>query len=191
MDAFYWVKRDSYLPQGSQGLKAVTKAKLGYDPVEIDPEEMLPLAASNPRHMASYSVSDAVATYYLYTKFIHNFVFSLATIIPMTAEDVLRKVRVAAGGSVFRARTTDTAIHKHAHAHTHTRAHAHTHTHTHAHTHTHTHTRTHTHARTPARPHTHTRARARIHTHTHTPARPRTHARAHIHSPGIHTHSTL
>ena len=25
LDAFYWVKRDSYLPQGSQGLKAVTK----------------------------------------------------------------------------------------------------------------------------------------------------------------------
>ncbi len=30
MDAFRWVMRDSYLPQGSQGLKAVTKAKLGY-----------------------------------------------------------------------------------------------------------------------------------------------------------------
>jgi adenine-specific DNA methylase len=29
MDAYCWVKRDSYLPQGSQGLKAVTKAKLG------------------------------------------------------------------------------------------------------------------------------------------------------------------
>ena len=34
-DAFAWVKRDSYLPQGSQGLKAVTKYKLGYDPVEV------------------------------------------------------------------------------------------------------------------------------------------------------------
>lgn len=29
LDCLYWVKRDSYLPQGSQGLKAVTKAKLG------------------------------------------------------------------------------------------------------------------------------------------------------------------
>ena len=38
LDCLYWVKRDSYLPQGSQGLKAVTKAKLGYDPLEIDPE---------------------------------------------------------------------------------------------------------------------------------------------------------
>jgi hypothetical protein len=35
LDAIYWVKRDSYLPQGSQGLKAVTRAKLGYDPVEV------------------------------------------------------------------------------------------------------------------------------------------------------------
>lgn len=37
MDCYCWVKRDSYLPQGSQGLKAVTRAKLKYDPVELDP----------------------------------------------------------------------------------------------------------------------------------------------------------
>lgn len=42
MDAFRWVKRDSYLPQGSQGLKAVTKNKLGYEPLELDPELMTP-----------------------------------------------------------------------------------------------------------------------------------------------------
>jgi DNA polymerase epsilon subunit 1 len=42
MDCFRWVKRDSYLPQGSQGLKAVTKAKLGYNPIELDPELMTP-----------------------------------------------------------------------------------------------------------------------------------------------------
>jgi hypothetical protein len=29
LDAFHWVKRDSYLPQGAHGLKAVTKYKLG------------------------------------------------------------------------------------------------------------------------------------------------------------------
>ena len=29
LQCLYWVKRDSYLPQGSHGLKAVTKAKLG------------------------------------------------------------------------------------------------------------------------------------------------------------------
>ena len=91
MDAFCWVKRDSYLPQGSQGLKAVTRYKLGYDPVEVDPEEMVPLAAENPMEMASYSVSDAVATFYLYDKYVHLFVFSLCTIIPMGSEDVLRK----------------------------------------------------------------------------------------------------
>ena len=91
MDCFYWVKRDSYLPQGSQGLKAVTKHKLGYDPVEVDPEDMVRYAAERPHHMASYSVSDAVATYYLYTKYVNLFVFSLCTIIPMSSEDVLRK----------------------------------------------------------------------------------------------------
>lgn len=42
MDCFRWVKRDSYLPQGSHGLKAVTVAKLGYNPIELDPELMTP-----------------------------------------------------------------------------------------------------------------------------------------------------
>ena len=75
----------------TQGLKAVTKYKLGYDPVEVDPEDMLNFARERPHHMASYSVSDAVATYYLYTTYVHNFIFSLSTIIPMGGEDVLRK----------------------------------------------------------------------------------------------------
>jgi DNA polymerase epsilon subunit 1 len=91
MDAFHWVKRDSYLPQGSQGLKAVTKYKLKYDPKELDPEDMLPYASERPHDLAAYSVSDAVATYYLYMKYVHLFVFSLCTIIPMPPNDVLRK----------------------------------------------------------------------------------------------------
>ncbi len=91
LDAFRWVKRDSYLPQGSQGLKAVTKYKLGYDPVEVDPEDMVRFARDRPAHMASYSVSDAVATYYLYDNYVHLFIFSLCTVIPMGPEDVLRK----------------------------------------------------------------------------------------------------
>lgn len=91
LDAFSWVQRDSYLPQGNQGLKSVTRCKLGYDPVEVDPEDMLNYAREKPDHMASYSVSDAVATYYLYTTYVHNFIFSLSTIIPMASEDVLRK----------------------------------------------------------------------------------------------------
>ena len=41
--------------------------------------------------MASYSVSDAVATYYLYMTYVHPFIFSLATIIPMPPDEVLRK----------------------------------------------------------------------------------------------------
>ena len=38
IDCIHWVKRDSYLPAGSHGLKAVCRAKLGYEPLEIDPE---------------------------------------------------------------------------------------------------------------------------------------------------------
>jgi DNA polymerase epsilon subunit 1 len=102
MDCFKWVKRDSYLPQGSHGLKAVTTAKLGYDPLELDPEVMtrsalLEGASDNryayeqPQTLAQYSVSDAVATYYLYMKYVHPFIFSLCNIIPMNPDDVLRK----------------------------------------------------------------------------------------------------
>ncbi|XP_057955577.1 DNA polymerase epsilon catalytic subunit A-like [Malania oleifera] len=91
LDCFAWVKRDSYLPQGSQGLKAVTKAKLGYDPLEVNPEDMVRFAKEKPQMMASYSVSDAVATYYLYMTYVHPFIFSLATIVPMRPDEVLRK----------------------------------------------------------------------------------------------------
>ncbi|KAF2758290.1 DUF1744-domain-containing protein [Pseudovirgaria hyperparasitica] len=91
MDAFAWVNRDSYLPQGSRGLKAVTVAKLGYDPDELDPELMTPYASERPQTLAEYSVSDAVATYYLYMKYVHPFIFSLCTIIPLGPDDVLRK----------------------------------------------------------------------------------------------------
>lgn len=55
----------------------VTKAKLGFDPIEVDPEDMLRFAAEQPQTMASYSVSDAVSTYYLYMTYIHPFIFSL------------------------------------------------------------------------------------------------------------------
>ena len=91
LDAFHWVRRDSYLPQGSQGLKAVTRSKLGYDPLEIDPELMVQYALERPIEMAQYSVSDAVATYYLYMKYVHPFIFSLCNILPMHPDDVLRK----------------------------------------------------------------------------------------------------
>ena len=91
MDCFAWVNRDSYLPQGSRGLKAVTVAKLGYDPDELDPELMTKYASERPQTLAEYSVSDAVATYYLYMKYVHPFIFSLCTIIPLNPDDVLRK----------------------------------------------------------------------------------------------------
>ena len=91
MDAFSWVNRDSYLPQGSRGLKAVTVAKLGYDPDELDPELMTPYASERPQTLAEYSVSDAVATYYLYMKYVHPFIFSLCNIVPLGPDDTLRK----------------------------------------------------------------------------------------------------
>ncbi|OAL46092.1 DNA polymeras-like protein epsilon [Pyrenochaeta sp. DS3sAY3a] len=91
MDAFSWVSRDSYLPQGSRGLKAVTMAKLGYDPDELDPELMTPYAAERPQTLAEYSVSDAVATYYLYMKYVHPFIFALCKILPLGPDDALRK----------------------------------------------------------------------------------------------------
>ncbi len=74
-----------------KGLKAVTKHKLGYDPLELDPEEMVRFATEHPQTLASYSVSDAVATFYLYQNYVHPFIFSLCTIIPMHPDDVLRK----------------------------------------------------------------------------------------------------
>lgn len=91
MDCFAWVKRDSYLPAGSHGLKAVCAIKLGYDPLELDPELMTPFASQNPQILANYSVSDAVATYYLYMKYVHPFIFSLCNIIPLAPDEVLRK----------------------------------------------------------------------------------------------------
>ncbi|OII73551.1 DNA polymerase epsilon catalytic subunit [Cryptosporidium ubiquitum] len=91
LDCFRWVERDSYLPCGSRGLKSVTKAKLRYNPVELDPELMVPYARSNPQVLAEYSVSDAVATYFLYKTYVHRFIFALATIIPLSGEDLLRK----------------------------------------------------------------------------------------------------
>lgn len=44
-----------------------------------------------PQVLAQYSVSDAVATYYLYMKYVHPFVFSLCNIIPLNPDEVLRK----------------------------------------------------------------------------------------------------
>lgn len=44
-----------------------------------------------PQILAQYSVSDAVATYYLYMKYVHPFIFSLCNIIPLNPDEVLRK----------------------------------------------------------------------------------------------------
>ena len=91
IDVLRWVKRDSYLPAGSHGLKAVTREKLQYNPLELDPEDICPLGLEDPQRLANYSVSDAYATYYLYIIYVHPFIFSLSTIIPLNADDCLRR----------------------------------------------------------------------------------------------------
>ena len=48
-------------------------------------------AMEQPQVLAQYSVSDAVATYYLYMKYVHPFIFSLCNIIPLCPDEVLRK----------------------------------------------------------------------------------------------------
>lgn len=52
---------------------------------------MTPYAKQHPQLLAQYSVSDAVATFYLYKKYIESFIFALCTIIPLPPDQVLRK----------------------------------------------------------------------------------------------------
>ena len=61
-----------------------------YEPIEVDPEMMLGIAKEHTQTMAEYAVSDAVATYYLYSKHIHDFIYALCTIIPIFSDEVLR-----------------------------------------------------------------------------------------------------
>jgi len=44
---------------------------------------MVDMAKHNTQRLAEYAVSDAVATYHLYKKHIHGFIYALSTIIPM------------------------------------------------------------------------------------------------------------
>jgi len=50
---------------------------------------MCRMAAEQPQDLANYSVSDAVATYYLYMKYVHPFCYALCTIIPMEPDEVI------------------------------------------------------------------------------------------------------
>jgi DNA polymerase epsilon subunit 1 len=52
---------------------------------------MVLYAKERPQELAEYSISDAVATYFLYYKMIHDFIFALCTIIPTHPDEVLRK----------------------------------------------------------------------------------------------------
>ncbi len=62
LSLFRWVKRDSYLPVGSHNLKAAAKAKLSYDPVELDPEEMCRMATEEPQVRFLYSPASNTIT---------------------------------------------------------------------------------------------------------------------------------
>lgn len=68
IDWFRWVKRDSYLPVGSHNLKAAAKAKLGYDPVELDPEEMCRMATEEPQVERYVTVLHTSRLYDLYSR---------------------------------------------------------------------------------------------------------------------------
>lgn len=91
LDCYKWVKRDSYLPMNNQGLKDVTRIKLGYFPDDIDPEDMVRFASEDPQKLASYSVSDAVATYFLYLKYVQSHIFSVSSLIPLPPVQILCK----------------------------------------------------------------------------------------------------
>ncbi|XP_075591225.1 DNA polymerase epsilon catalytic subunit 1 [Dermatophagoides farinae] len=91
IDCLKWVKRDSYLPQGSRGLKAVSRIKLNYECCEVAPELMVEYCRTKPQTMAEYNASDAVVTFALYEKYIHNFILALASIIPLNIDNILRK----------------------------------------------------------------------------------------------------
>lgn len=91
LDCYKWVKRDSYLPMNNQGLKDVARIKLGYFPDEIDPEDMVRYASEDPQKLASYSVSDAIATYYLYIKYVQSHIFSVCSLIPLPPVHILCK----------------------------------------------------------------------------------------------------
>lgn len=62
-----------------------------YEPAELDYEAMTLLAIEDPSKVAEYSISDAVATYFLHQKYVNTFVFSLCSIIPMTPDEILMK----------------------------------------------------------------------------------------------------
>lgn len=75
LTSFRWVKRDSYLPVGSHNLKAAAKAKLGYDPVELDPEEMCRMATEEPQ---------VLFLYFLYSNFYIHWSFTWMTVHLLT-----------------------------------------------------------------------------------------------------------
>lgn len=65
--------RDSYLPQGSQGLKEVTRLKLQYQPVEVAPEEMVEKAINEPQVCHSRLMS----TYFSQLIYLHFLLINL------------------------------------------------------------------------------------------------------------------
>lgn len=91
LDLIYWVIRDSYLPMGKRRLKDVAKAKLSFEADDLDPEQMMQLAKTNPTQMLHYNISDVVTTYILNKKFVENFIFALGSIIPLPPDKLLRK----------------------------------------------------------------------------------------------------
>jgi DNA polymerase epsilon subunit 1 len=96
IDTFIWVKRFSYSAKGEQGAKQITKKFLQYEPIELDYTEMYDMVDKNskkynPEPVVKYSGSDAQIPYLLAKKIVNNFLFAVSSLLPITANDVLRK----------------------------------------------------------------------------------------------------
>eukprot|EP00798_Chlamydomonas_sp_ICE-L_P017971 gene17971-24376_t len=102
MDCLHWVNRDSYLPQGSRGLKSPPPGA----PPPSNPQRTITQPDHNRAHseriletkkrsplVVTLSTLGDKACLFDHPKglYIHPFIFSLATVIPMPPDEVLRK----------------------------------------------------------------------------------------------------
>ena len=59
-----------------------------YITLTISSNTMYCIFIFQPQILATYSVSDSVATYYQYMKYVDPFIFALCTIIPLEPDEV-------------------------------------------------------------------------------------------------------
>jgi DNA polymerase epsilon subunit 1 len=113
IDAIDFIRRDSYLSKGNQGLKDVAKILLRIEPLEIDHEETVKIldkingewtnpehpgydlerARDEVQHLAYYCASDVYVTSILLEDHVINLDFSLSSIMPLTVNETARNKR--------------------------------------------------------------------------------------------------